>query len=262
LALKEDLAGKRIKCPQCQKPFLVEPDEEEEAVVAAPRRKASQPPPEDEDEPEERPRRKKKKKQSAALFWTLIGGGAAAVVAAVVILIVVLNKKSGDGSTPVARNAENQEKKDDNQERKGDNQEKKGDRPSRVPEPFVPVNGPWPEPGGFRGASPPPETVVTVRTVMVGDSYRISGKAIAEREQAIRKRFHDIAGPGTAKVGASDDTGDGKFRLMVDRMGPVKDTAAEFAKKIDFGTVHSVENQVITLIVRRDQVPAGNAPPP
>ncbi len=65
LKLKDEAAGKQVRCPSCKHPFVTPASEEEEAVVAtlveeeAP--PSRQPPePDEEDEEEDRPRRRKR----------------------------------------------------------------------------------------------------------------------------------------------------------------------------------------------------------
>jgi hypothetical protein len=89
LKVKDELAGRRVKCPGCGGPILVTVDEvpaEEMAVQEPPRRKARVA----EDEDEDRPRKKKKKKKkSNRLLWIALGGGAVFVLLLVVVGVVV-----------------------------------------------------------------------------------------------------------------------------------------------------------------------------
>jgi uncharacterized Zn finger protein (UPF0148 family) len=89
LKVKDELAGKKVKCPACGEPIVVAAadEPEPETAVQEPRRKAR------EDEDDDRPRKKKKKKKkSNTLLWIALGGGAGLllllVVAGVVVFIV------------------------------------------------------------------------------------------------------------------------------------------------------------------------------
>jgi hypothetical protein len=114
LKVKDELAGRRIKCPGCGKPIAVpDGDDESEAITAtAPKRvgpavserngngaakKKSRPRDEEEDkeEEEDRPRKKKKKKKDrkGLLLLLLLGGGALAVLA--VVLFFVFTRDPG-----------------------------------------------------------------------------------------------------------------------------------------------------------------------
>ena len=78
--VKDELAGKRIKCPKCKEVMKVQVAGEEE--------------PEQEEEVEERPKKKKKKKgkkDNRVLIGSAIGGGVIIVVA---ILVFVLTRGS------------------------------------------------------------------------------------------------------------------------------------------------------------------------
>jgi hypothetical protein len=87
LKVKDELAGRKVKCPSCGGGVLVPDgeDEEEAAAPARPKRQARET-----DADEERPRKKKRKKKSnKGLIIGLAVGGA--VLVAVTILVIVLN---------------------------------------------------------------------------------------------------------------------------------------------------------------------------
>lgn len=91
LQAREELAGKRVRCPGCGEALTV-PAASSAAV------RPSKPRPPADDEPA-RPRRPTKQKagMSPALLWSLVGGGAALAVGAVV-LVIVLSSGGGGGS--------------------------------------------------------------------------------------------------------------------------------------------------------------------
>ena len=86
LKVKDDLAGRKIKCPDCGK-LLTVPDEEAEE---RPRKRNR-----DEDE-DDRPRRKKEKKRSkkGLIIGLSVGGGVLAI--GLVVLLIVLFGRSRD----------------------------------------------------------------------------------------------------------------------------------------------------------------------
>ena len=101
LKVKDDLAGRKVKCPGCGSGVVVPADEEDEETAATaparPKRQTRAAP-----DDEERPRKKKKKKSNKRLVIGLAIGGV--VLVAVVILVIVLNqpnKKPDNG--PVAQ---------------------------------------------------------------------------------------------------------------------------------------------------------------
>jgi hypothetical protein len=135
LKVKESLAGKRIRCPECQAFLTVPAAEEEElepeldeepapkkAPAKSPARAAAKaarrPEPEDDEEEdkeeeEERPRGKTKKKKGKAqaekaspnlLLLLGIGGGALVLAGAVVVVLIVMNSQGGSpkGGTQTA----------------------------------------------------------------------------------------------------------------------------------------------------------------
>jgi hypothetical protein len=136
LTVKDELEGKRVKCPGCGIPFVVQPPEEEEEEAPAPAKSRTsaiavdqlrkKPPPEeteddsgegsreeedeaparqkkpvrdDDDEEEPRPKKKKKKKAKEASRKKLLWfgiGGGAAAVAIAVVLVIVLSGGNKD----------------------------------------------------------------------------------------------------------------------------------------------------------------------
>jgi hypothetical protein len=136
--------------------------------------------------------------------------------------------------------------------------------------------GPWPDPasgpGGLRmpGANigPGSENALTIHVLVEGESYALAKKeakddilkvrdVIGGLERGINERLSALAGPSGGKVTASDDAPSGRSRLLTVILGGVKDDPQAFAKKIDFGKVHSVSGRVITLVVKK-----GESPPP
>jgi uncharacterized Zn finger protein (UPF0148 family) len=99
LKVKDELAGKKVKCPGCGEPIVVEAaddPEPESAVQEPPRRKGR-------DDDDDRPRKKKKKKKKCnTLLWVALGGGAAVLlllVVAGVILFFVFNQPAAATKT-------------------------------------------------------------------------------------------------------------------------------------------------------------------
>jgi uncharacterized Zn finger protein (UPF0148 family) len=113
LKVKDELAGKKVKCPGCGEPIVVEAaddPEPESAVQEPPRRKGR------DDDDDDRPRKKKKKKKkSNTLLWIALGGGAALllllVVAGVVLLIVFNQPAAATKTTEQAKKKQDQRPK-------------------------------------------------------------------------------------------------------------------------------------------------------
>jgi hypothetical protein len=108
LKVKDELAGKKIKCPGCGEPILVEPDEVPEAAEEeAPRRKPRA------EEEEDRPRKKKKKKKkSNATLWLVLAGGVALLLLLLAVgggLLYFLNQPSEKKSTEQAKTKKKEE---------------------------------------------------------------------------------------------------------------------------------------------------------
>jgi hypothetical protein len=103
LKVKDELAGRKVKCPSCGGGVLVPADEkdEDEAAAARPGRQARE-----ESDEEERPRKKKKKKKKGNKGLIIgLGIGAVALVAVVVVLVIVLNQpRSQSDKGKVAEN--------------------------------------------------------------------------------------------------------------------------------------------------------------
>jgi len=100
LKVKDELAGKKVKCPGCGEPIVVEAaddPESETAVQEPPRRKARATDAEDDDRPR---KKKKKKKKSNSLLWILLGGGAALLLLLIgvglVLFFVVFNRPAAE----------------------------------------------------------------------------------------------------------------------------------------------------------------------
>jgi hypothetical protein len=98
LKVKDELAGKKVKCPGCGEPILVELADEavpESAAEEKPRRKVVA-----DEEADERPRKKKKKKKkSNSLLWIALGGGAVLLVLLIgvgVVLLIVFNQPAAE----------------------------------------------------------------------------------------------------------------------------------------------------------------------
>jgi hypothetical protein len=108
LKIKDELAGKKVKCPDCGEPILVEAYEEPEAVEEEPpRRKARA------EEEDDRPRKKKKKKKkSNATLWLVLAGGLAFFLLLLAVgggLLYFLNQPSEKKSTEQAKTKKKEE---------------------------------------------------------------------------------------------------------------------------------------------------------
>jgi hypothetical protein len=107
---RDELAGRRVKCPKCGEAVKVPADEEEPAVAAGPPRRERRPPADDEDT---RPRRRRgraddeddeddepRRKSNKGLIITLCAGGGALLVGAVVLVLILVLKKDGSDGGP------------------------------------------------------------------------------------------------------------------------------------------------------------------
>jgi hypothetical protein len=92
LKVRDELAGRKVKCPSCGGGVAVPADAEDEEAAAATARPSREAREADEDE---RPRKKKKKKKTSnkGLVIGLVVGGVALV--AVTVLVIVLNLPRG-----------------------------------------------------------------------------------------------------------------------------------------------------------------------
>src|SRR5262245_1925927 len=96
--VKDELAGKRVRCPACQGTVNVGAATEPAPAAPSPAsvrtgRPAPAPVPAEEDDyAEEAPRKKRRgqKKSSAVLLWSLVGGGVALIAAAVVVVLILV----------------------------------------------------------------------------------------------------------------------------------------------------------------------------
>jgi hypothetical protein len=119
------------------------------------------------------------------------------------------------------------------------------------------TDGVWLDPGPFVGFNPPPESIITLHIQIIGDSYKLSGRGVGDTEKAISDRLVALAGTVGGHASASDDDPGGESRRLTVKLGGVRDDPNAFAKKIDFGKVLSVSGRIITLVVRKRDVPAG-----
>jgi predicted Zn finger-like uncharacterized protein len=129
LKVKEELAGRKVKCPKCGSPIDVP---EEEAAASAneygrPRKKKRH---DDEDAP--RKKRKKKRSNTGLLIGLLVGG--ALLIIAVVVVLIIINAKEKEPS-----GGEQAKGKVDPGPRKKAEPEKKDEGGQPVPEPKEPV---------------------------------------------------------------------------------------------------------------------------
>jgi hypothetical protein len=108
LKVKDELAGRKVKCPQCGNVIAVQQERAEaNARITAKRPVPSRAARDEDDEPEEdeRPRKKKKKKKAKSNQGLIIGAaiGGVALVAAV-LLIILLGRNSAAKDDKVAQN--------------------------------------------------------------------------------------------------------------------------------------------------------------
>ena len=206
LAINPKFAGKKIKCPKCQDPFVVEPLDDVESVEEAP--KAARKPAlsavngngrmqdelprkrkrvvddddeEDEEEEEVRaPRRKRKKKKSSIMPWVLVGVGAAVLIGVAITLVIVLRKDKDSTSADNTR-----DKKSDTRDRRSGNDGKtdavvpKNDGPGNTTQPQ-----PMPMPGATGDVPPMPKTDTTAErdpTLRPGIPPRPKGPPMAAK---------------------------------------------------------------------------------
>jgi hypothetical protein len=107
LKVKDELAGRKVKCPGCGNGVSVPADEEDEEAPAAkdpPSRKAREG-----FSDEERPRKKKKKKKANKGLVIGLAAGAIVLVALVVVLVIVFSRPNsqshkGPGDENVVQN--------------------------------------------------------------------------------------------------------------------------------------------------------------
>lgn len=133
--VKDEFAGRKIKCPRCKAVVSVPADEdedmEEEVAVTSAKKPArkSAPPPDDEDEElEEKPTKKKvkkKKKQGGnGLLYAIAGGGVAAIgILLVVVFLFVLpgrNAPKEQAQTKKVEEKKEPPKEDKKEEKKGE----------------------------------------------------------------------------------------------------------------------------------------------
>jgi hypothetical protein len=108
LLVKEELEGRRVRCPACQQPVLVQgaaPPTPQGKRLAAPEDETA-----DQEESRPRPARRKARKPRRAkassnrALWIGIGGGAALLVAAAVVVVVIV-ARSGKQDNSLAGNS-------------------------------------------------------------------------------------------------------------------------------------------------------------
>ncbi len=104
LRLRDELAGRRVKCPKCREVITVSnqqaPSAEEEDENRRPRKLDRTNRDQDLDD-EDLPRRKKKKKKQQSrngLIYALAGGGVALVIAIVVLVLILTRGGDGKGN--------------------------------------------------------------------------------------------------------------------------------------------------------------------
>src|SRR5262245_27926619 len=104
LKVKDELAGRKIKCPECGGVIAVPDGGRRASPVAAGAPAKAPKQPRDYDDEEDRPRRKKKKKKSnkGLLVGLIIGG--VLLLAGGVVLIIVLSRRGDDNKLQAGAN--------------------------------------------------------------------------------------------------------------------------------------------------------------
>ncbi|HEV3144341.1 MAG TPA: hypothetical protein VGZ47_10685 [Gemmataceae bacterium] len=226
------LVGKKIRCPRCKQPFTVEPLTEDAPA-----------------ESERAPRKLKRNKQQrgSILPIALIGGGVLAVLVFVGVGIMffgkgLLSNMSGGSGGPGLFS---------------------GNLPG-ASELSGDLAGPWPEPPRMPALNITPDNSITVHVLLENESYRLSMQengndvkkvrdTLGGREDAIKDRLSALIHCGS--LGGMDDAPSGRARRMNLVFGPTTEDPSAFAKKIDFGSVRSVNGRVITLVVKKGEGP-------
>jgi predicted Zn finger-like uncharacterized protein len=263
--LADQLAGKQVRCKSCAGVFVVPGSEpaqglgrqgtenidegvvlrvrrrpEAAHVVRAPNIDMDEPVrvrrPGDDDEP--RPRRRRSSNQGLVIGLVAGGVGLILVTAGIVVAVVVANRDKDSGSATNSPTVEGGKGLGPMLGLGGP----AAANPLAVLDPDL--HGPWPEPimpGHIRMV---PGQTVTLHIAKVVD--RNTSEGILDRIGAMR------GGQSGAVVSATFD------QRMTVLVCPVAD-AADFAKKVDFGTVHSVSGSVITISARKFEGPPDNA---
>ncbi len=250
--------GKKIKCPQCQKPFLVEaPDEEDPEQVEHTRRtKANKTQADVENEPSH-PRKEYDEEEERGRK----------------------NRSPRDEDEDKARPGRKIKRVDDEEEERPRKKKKKKKRsvlpwllagggvtavaalalvvvllvnkgPGKAGDLLVDVDGPWAELGALAGTP----NIITFQIAVPGISLHKSGQEAQDMEEAIADRIVGLLEPyvdpiGHPSFGHFYDAPRGGGRRMVIRHGRVNEEAQVIAKRVDFGTVRCVEGRTITLVV-------------
>jgi hypothetical protein len=226
----EPVSGEVIKAPpgKTARQTLPPPDEEDEQPEERPPPRKRTRPDEDAAEVRRRPRKKQKPRRGGIPPWVVVGGAVLLVAGVAVLLVVVSLRLLGRHSQDLLN-----------------------------PDLLVDVSGPWPEPMGMvpARANPASETAVTFHIVLTGASYQRTRATVWESEKAVHEKLKALVGPGVGSVSASDDAPSGTTRVMTVRVGPIQGGARALAQKIDFGTVVSVTDRVITLVIRSESLP-------
>ena len=238
LKVRENLAGRKIKCPKCGQTLVVPTDEEPESAPPKASPITSRPRPveeeeerptrkrrseEDNEETEEdedcgrrrrrerddreddrpRPRRKRKAGKSGGkglLIVLLAGGGLVVLLLGGVLLAFYFFAGGSD------------------------------------------IGGSWPEPMPVRGMNFPPDSTAIFHVSNVRDEYT---------REVFSQRLGSLFGGNTMVSSCQGD------RMTV-KISPVLDLKA-LADKIDFGTVRSVSGRTITVVAQKVEGPGPNA---
>jgi hypothetical protein len=226
------LLGKKIRCPRCKQPFVVEAQEEE---VPA--------------ESERKPRkfRKRPKGGGSVLPIVLIGGGVLLLLILGGVGIVFFGSGLLSGKTGRSSGGPGLfSGLPGTSELSGD------------------LAGQWPEPMHLPAANIRPDNSITVHVLLEDESYRLSmqehnnnvkkvSETLGAREDAIKERLAALFHCGS--LGGMDDAPSGRARRMNLMFGPTTEDAAAFARKINFGRVRNVNGRVITLVVKKGEGP-------
>ena len=226
--LADHLEGHKVRCKKCQAIIAVgngaAPTEEKAQITATPERRPKAAPARLE-EREEPPRRRKSRedepprKSGGNMILLIVGGGLAFVfLLCLGIGGVAFYLFWGSGGGGVGQAAKDM---------------------------LTDVSGPWPEPMPPRGFGLRADQVVTVRVANASNPF--------VRDE-VSDRLSDLRDKGGNFNSINSVAMNDRMTVM---LAPVRDVQA-FANRIDFGTVRSVKDRMITMVAH--DVPGAPAP--
>jgi Zn-finger nucleic acid-binding protein len=106
LKVKDELAGRKIKCPKCGEAIAVSAKLDDEMARSAKKSRKPRSEEDDDDEAEEddRPRKKKKKKPQKNNNLMIIGAAVGGLVVVIVVVLIIILSGGGNAKTNVALN--------------------------------------------------------------------------------------------------------------------------------------------------------------